>query len=119
MLHLLDYISGKYDAVLCLGPLYHLNDEKDRIRVIKSCLETLNDNGLSAFGFISAYAKYTAVLKFLNHYMNDESKTDFMRAKYFETVPHLLKYAQNKAQVFICIFHLEQWLKLIVITRLF
>lgn len=95
-----NYIFDKYDAVLCLGPLYHLNDEKYRIAVINNCLEVLNSNGIIAFGFISAYAKYTAVLKFLMQHMKDESKVDFMRTKYFELVPHLLNYVQNKEQVF-------------------
>ena len=95
-----NYISDKYDAVLCLGPLYHLNEEKDRIAVINNCLEALKTNGIIAFGFISAYAKYTAVLKFLMQHMNDESKADFMRNKYFEVVPHLLEYAQNQSPVF-------------------
>jgi len=85
---------------LCLGPLYHLNEEKDRIAVINNCLEALKTNGIIAFGFISAYAKYTAVLKFLMQHMNDESKADFMRNKYFEVVPHLLEYAQNQSAVF-------------------
>lgn len=94
-----NYISDTYDAVLCLGPLYHLNDEKDRITVINNCLDALYGNGIIAFGFISAFAKYTAVLKFLTHYMNDESKVD-LREKYFEVVPHLLRYAQNQEPVF-------------------
>jgi len=97
---LLNYISDKYDAVLCLGPLYHLNDEKDRVAVINNCLEVLKINGIIAFGFISAFAKYTSVLKFLAQHINDESKVEFMREKYFEIVPHLLNYAHNKSLVF-------------------
>jgi S-adenosylmethionine-dependent methyltransferase len=89
-----------FDAVLCLGPLYHLNEEEDRTSVIKNCLEVLNPGGIIAFGFICAFAKYTAVLKFLKYFMNDDSKADFMREKYFEVVPHLLNYVQNKSLVF-------------------
>lgn len=95
-----NYIYDKYDTVLCLGPLYHINEEKDRATVINNCLNKLKPNGIIAFGFISAFAKYTAVLKFLSRYKNEEDKSDYMHEKYFDAVPHLLSYVQNTNPVF-------------------
>ena len=45
-----------YDAVLVLGPLYHLTAEDDRRRVISEAVRVMKPGGIGVFGFISRFA---------------------------------------------------------------
>ena len=65
VLDLSDNVSGQYDVVLCMGPLYHLVDEKDREKAIQECLKKLAPGGLLFVAFISAYAP---IIDFIKHY---------------------------------------------------
>jgi S-adenosylmethionine-dependent methyltransferase len=55
--------SNHFDAVLCLGPLYHLQQEIDRRRVINECLRVLKKGGIAFFAFISKYGPITHTVK--------------------------------------------------------
>jgi S-adenosylmethionine-dependent methyltransferase len=33
--------DGQYDHVLCMGPMYHLKDENDRVKTINECLKKI------------------------------------------------------------------------------
>jgi S-adenosylmethionine-dependent methyltransferase len=46
----------QYDHVLCMGPMYHLKDENDRIKTIKECMKKLNHNGTIFVAFVSSYS---------------------------------------------------------------
>lgn len=61
----LSQIEGPYDAVLLMGPLYHLLDEDDRRRSISEALRVLKPNGLIFAAFISCYAPIQDYLKSL------------------------------------------------------
>lgn len=51
------------EAVLALGPLYHLTEAGDRRRAIAECLRVLEPGGLMALAFLSVYAPlYDAVV---------------------------------------------------------
>lgn len=63
VLDITEHISEQYDVVLCMGPLYHLTEEKDRIKAIQGCLEVLKDSGLLFVTFISAYAPIIDTIK--------------------------------------------------------
>lgn len=51
-----DLSDAGYDAVLVLGPLYHLTSEEDRNRVISETIRVLKPGGLAAIAFISRFA---------------------------------------------------------------
>jgi len=63
---LADYIKGdaleldmrekKYDAVLLMGPLYHLIREDDRIKALGNAIRVLKSGGIIVASFISQYA---------------------------------------------------------------
>jgi S-adenosylmethionine-dependent methyltransferase len=56
LLNLDQFGLGTYDVLLCMGPMYHLLDEDERVRGIRLCLEALRPGGLLFVAFISAYA---------------------------------------------------------------
>ena len=58
-------VSGAFDAVLLMGPLYHLPEEKDRIVAIQAALNLLKSGGILFAAFISSYA---AVWDYLTRY---------------------------------------------------
>ena len=48
--------NKSFDAVLCMGPLYHLLEEDERKEAINQCLKLLKPGGILIVSFISAYA---------------------------------------------------------------
>ena len=46
----------QYDSVLCMGPMYHLKSENDRVITIRECLKKLKPNGKIFVAFVSSYA---------------------------------------------------------------
>jgi 2-polyprenyl-3-methyl-5-hydroxy-6-metoxy-1,4-benzoquinol methylase len=50
-------LPGKsFDAVLCMGPLYHLLEKEERREAVRQCLARLRPGGILIAAFISAYA---------------------------------------------------------------
>lgn len=47
-----------FDVVLCLGPMYHLLKDEDRIKCIDECLRVLKPDGILAIAYINIYAQY-------------------------------------------------------------
>jgi SAM-dependent methyltransferase len=52
----LPYEDGSYDAVLLMGPLYHLPDRADRVRALTEARRVARRGGLVAAATISRYA---------------------------------------------------------------
>jgi ubiquinone/menaquinone biosynthesis C-methylase UbiE len=50
------FANGSFDAVLLLGPLYHLPMEADRIQTLRECRRVLVPGGVLAAAFITRYA---------------------------------------------------------------
>jgi len=64
------HIDKQFDVVQCMGPLYHLLREEDRINCVRQCLAHLKPDGIFVASFISSYAfladviaKYPHVIK--------------------------------------------------------
>lgn len=49
-------VSGPFDVVLNMGPLYHLQSEEARRQAVSACRNVLTDNGLVFATIISAHA---------------------------------------------------------------
>jgi len=47
------YDDEGFDAVLCLGPLYHLTEEKDRMQCLSECLRVLKKGGILFSAYIN------------------------------------------------------------------
>jgi len=56
-------LEDKYDVVLCMGPIYHLPEEADRVEAINQCMNLLKENGLLIVSFITSYAPIICCLK--------------------------------------------------------
>lgn len=55
-LELARHTEKQFDVVQCMGPLYHLLGEKDRVSVVKQCMDCLKPGGIFVASFISSYA---------------------------------------------------------------
>lgn len=53
----------EYDAILCMGPIYHLLEENQREKAINQCMGLLKKGGTLIVSFISAYAPIVDCLK--------------------------------------------------------
>lgn len=48
--------DGLFDHVICMGPMYHLTNEKDRIQTITECMRVLKPGGTLFVAFVSSYS---------------------------------------------------------------
>lgn len=68
-----------YDAVLCLGPIYHLTSEEDRTKCIQECLRVLKPGGLIAIAYISKFAHFADMIKRNREDINDTGLHNIMK----------------------------------------
>lgn len=70
------YQDETFDAVLCMGPFYHLTAQEQREKCLSECLRVLRKGGLLATAYISRFFVFpyvaTSDVKYLN---TDLSKT--------------------------------------------
>lgn len=57
VLDLSQFEDNSFDAVLCMGALYHLREERDRKRAISECVRVLKKDGIFVAAYINRYAK--------------------------------------------------------------
>lgn len=57
----------QFDAVLCMGPMYHLLEENERKEALRLSLKYLKAGGVLIISFISAYAPIVDCLKAYPH----------------------------------------------------
>ena len=60
--------TESFDAVICLGPMYHLTDEADRIRCIQEALRVLKPGGILAIAYINKHYIIHGVMVNLKQY---------------------------------------------------
>lgn len=70
-LDLSEFEDKTFDALLCLGPIYHLTREEDRIKCIKECLRVLKTGGFIAVAYISKFAHFADMVKRNKEDIND------------------------------------------------
>ncbi|MEF2965816.1 class I SAM-dependent methyltransferase [Paenibacillus sp. M1] len=49
------FAAGSFDAVLCLGPMYHLVEPADQRKCINECLRVLKPNGVLAVAYVNRF----------------------------------------------------------------
>ncbi|HUP28057.1 MAG TPA: class I SAM-dependent methyltransferase, partial [Chloroflexia bacterium] len=71
VLDLGDLVGGSSDAVLLMGPLYHLLDEQERLRAVREARRVLRPGGLVFAAFITRYAGIRWAAKNLPSWITD------------------------------------------------
>lgn len=78
-LDLSDYESEAYDAILLMGPLYHLINETDRRKAVENALRLLKKDGIIIAAFISQYAPIQDALLYCEEDFNTGELLDYLR----------------------------------------
>ena len=66
-------VSGQFDHVLLMGPLYHLLEEADRVKAVNAALSTLAPGGILFASFINMTSGIIYAMKFQPEYIADTS----------------------------------------------
>ncbi|MBU5590465.1 methyltransferase domain-containing protein [Clostridium sp. MSJ-4] len=75
--------SDKYDAILLMGPMYHILDKEQRINVLKETLRILKKQGIAIISYLNSWGilkagvtEFSSVFKDLNNvygYLDEQS----------------------------------------------
>jgi len=75
-------VSGKFDHVLLMGPLYHLLEESGRVQAVRSALGLLKLGGTLSASFINTFAGIIYLMTEAPQLVSDPTETIFQE-KYF------------------------------------
>lgn len=100
------YNENTFDMVLCLGPMYHLNDWEDRNKCIEESIRVCKPGGIIFFEYISSNLTFVKNIKRIDNYLRDykeefgnsfelENKT-FSYLKPFDFEKNIEKYPIKK-----------------------
>jgi SAM-dependent methyltransferase len=67
-----------FDAVLCLGPLYHIGDTEGRRQCIGECLRVLRPDGILAVAYINKFFVYAYMVRRDRKYLEDGPREQIM-----------------------------------------
>jgi 2-polyprenyl-3-methyl-5-hydroxy-6-metoxy-1,4-benzoquinol methylase len=67
---------NKYDALLVMGPLYHLHSREERIKVLKDSLEILSEGGTAIISYINTWGVLRASVSEFPHSFADNEHFD-------------------------------------------
>ncbi len=70
VLDLSRFANESFDAVLCMGALYHLMERVDREKCVFECLRVLKSSGIFVFSYINRNAVY------INHFCRSLSNVE-------------------------------------------
>lgn len=74
-----DALCGEtYDAVLLMGPLYHLLEAEDRSLAVQKAVQLLKSDGVFFASFISVNAGIYFAMKYLPEALLDETERDYL-----------------------------------------
>lgn len=72
------FANQTFDAVLCMGALYHLKEYEERVKCIAECLRVLKDGGIFAFAYINRNASY--INQFNINQLSIEAQSEILRS---------------------------------------
>ncbi len=74
----LDLEPNGFDAILLLGPMYHLTEQPDRIEVLRKVGDSLSDGGVAFVAYISRFASMCD--GFIRRLFEDPEYVDIVRS---------------------------------------
>lgn len=102
------YEDNSFDIVLCLGPLYHLNEEERKL-AIKEAIRVAKKGGYLYFSYISSYLSFVqAIDRFDNYLLNYKDEYD----QYYNL------YDRNKVFTYLKPYNMEKLMKQYNITKI-
>lgn len=72
-------VTGLFDCVLLMGPMYHLLAEADREQAVRASLRLLKPGGVLFVSFINLFAGMIYAMKFGPELILDESEESYFR----------------------------------------
>ncbi|UCD09425.1 MAG: class I SAM-dependent methyltransferase [Dehalococcoidales bacterium] len=104
--------DNDFDAVLLMGPMYHLVDEEDRNTALKEAHQRMKPGGIIFSAFISRYGFWSDIMRTIPHYIENtedvrsilEGGKDLEKPSwgpggfrgYFATVPEIYSLHEQK-----------------------
>jgi SAM-dependent methyltransferase len=73
------FVTGQFDHVLLMGPMYHLLEETDRIKSVNAALNLLKPGGVIFVSFISTFAGMVYCMKFVPEAVTFEIEDEFIK----------------------------------------
>jgi len=73
-------VNGEFDHIFVMGPMYHLLDEKDRIKALNAAITLLKDGGLMYVSFILMFAGMIYDMKYMPQLLLMETEKIFIDA---------------------------------------
>lgn len=70
-------VPGPFDHILLMGPLYHLLEERDRIKAVNASLRLLKPGGVLFVSFINMFAGMIYAMKIEPAIILDQKETEF------------------------------------------
>jgi len=73
-------VNGPFDHIFVMGPMYHLLDEKDRIKALNAAITLLKDKGMIYVSFIHMFSGMIYGMKYMPQFLLMESEQIFIDA---------------------------------------
>lgn len=75
-----EIVTEQFDHILLMGPMYHLLEESDRIKAVRSSLKLLKPNGVIFVSFINMFAGIIYSMKCQHDIVSDPIEQEFYKA---------------------------------------
>jgi 2-polyprenyl-3-methyl-5-hydroxy-6-metoxy-1,4-benzoquinol methylase len=112
-------VQEKFDAILLLGPIYHILDNRERVDVINQCIKLLKQGGILFVGFISSLSRVIYALRdnpseiLTNTLLKNDLDANLLRKNIYRYNPEKILMHPTEIQKFMLQFPLLRQLELI------
>lgn len=91
--------SNEFDIVLCMGPLYHLDQDTDRNLCLAEMSRIIKKEGVAIFSYLNIRALWANVIKgklSMTAYLNIDTENVSIPPFYFNTPKNIITELENK-----------------------
>ncbi len=86
-------VDKTYDVILCMGPLYHLNDTETRRQCYENIKKISNPDAVVIFTYLTTHAPFSAVLKGkfpASTFFENQQKDNYYQGAFYFTSPDFI-----------------------------